>query len=126
MLSSSVDVLLRELAIVRTGMLCGAEYEWRHHVPLALGSGGTEAQIEALQQGKIDGAEFDERQHLVLRFTTEVVENVRASDPTFAAMQREFSPREIIELILAIGVYMMNSRVAVNGGVTMDDDGPRS
>jgi hypothetical protein len=40
---------------------------------------------------------------LVLRFTTEVVNTVKASDATFAEMQRHFSPREIVELLLAIG-----------------------
>jgi alkylhydroperoxidase family enzyme len=56
----------------------------------------------------------------VLRFTTEVVKQVRASDETFAALAALVSPREIVELVLTIGYYMMIARLLETTAVDMD------
>jgi alkylhydroperoxidase family enzyme len=50
------------------------------------------------------------------------VRQVRASDATFAQMRREFSPREIVELILAIGYYMMIARLLETTGVDLEPE----
>lgn len=112
----------RELAILRIAKLSGARYEWVQHVPIGQAAGITDAQIAALDAGKTDAACFDARERLVLRFTDEVVRNVRASDHTFAQMRKEFSPREIVELILAIGYYMMIARLLETTGVDLEPD----
>ena len=112
----------RELAILRIAKLSGARYEWVQHVPIGQAAGITDAQIAALDAGKTDAACFDARERLVLRFTDEVVRNVRASDDTFAQMRKEFSPREIVELILAIGYYMMIARLLETTGVDLEPD----
>jgi alkylhydroperoxidase family enzyme len=113
---------LRELAILRIAKLSGARYEWVQHVPIGQAAGLTETQVAALDAGKTDAACFDARERLVLRFTDEVVRQVRASDATFAQMRREFSPREIVELILAIGYYMMIARLLETTGVDLEPE----
>ena len=102
---------LRELAILRVAQLTPARYEWVQHVPIALGVGATQDQVDALDRGEAEAACFDEVERLVLRFTTEVLRDVRASDSTFAAMTDRFSPQEIVELLLTIGFYMSIARV---------------
>ena len=111
---------LRELAILRVAHLDDAQYEWAQHVPVAKATGANDVQIEALEAGDIWAACFDQDEQLVLRFTTEVVQDVRASDATFAAMAERFSAREIIELILAIGYYMMMARLMETTGIELD------
>jgi alkylhydroperoxidase family enzyme len=113
---------LRELAVLRVAKLSGARYEWQQHVPIGQAAGITEAQTVALDAGNIDAACFDRRERLVLRFTDEVVRDVRASDDTFAQMRRQFSPREIVELILAVGYYMMIARLLETTGVDLEPD----
>jgi alkylhydroperoxidase family enzyme len=76
---------LRELIILRVGSLSHARYEWVQHVPIALAAGASEAQIAALERGDVEGP-FDELERAVLRFATEVVQEVRAGDDTFAAL----------------------------------------
>lgn len=46
---------------------------------------------------------------------------MRASDETLAAMRERFSPREIVELLLTIGQYMLVARVAETTGIELDD-----
>lgn len=113
---------LRELAILRVAKLSPAPYEWVQHVPIGRAAGLSTAQIEALEAGNVEAPCFDSRERLVLRFTDEVVRNVRASDATFAQMQQQFPPREIVELTLAIGYYMMIARLLETTGVDLEPD----
>jgi alkylhydroperoxidase family enzyme len=106
-----LDARLRELAILRVAGLSHAEYEWVQHVPIAKATGATDAQIEALARDDIGAGCFDETDRLLLQFTTEVVRDVRASEATFGEVARRLTPREIVELILAIGFYMTMARL---------------
>lgn len=112
---------LRELIILRVANLSTAEYERVQHEPIARGTGASDAQIEALSRGAITADCFDELERLVLRFTTEVVEDVKATDATFRQMQKHFSPREIVEALLAIGYYMTIARLAETTAIDLDD-----
>ena len=105
-----LDDHLRELAILRVAHLTGANYEWTQHVPLAKETGVTDAQVEALPQGA--GADaFNEVEKNVIRFTDEVTQDVKASAETFAALEKDLGPRQMVELTLAIGFYGMVARV---------------
>ena len=105
-----LDAHLRELAILRVAHLTGANYEWTQHVPLAKETGVTDAQVEALPQGA-DSDAFNELEKRVIRFTDEVTQDVKASAETFAALEKDLGPRQMVELALAIGFYGMVARV---------------
>lgn len=121
--SALLDARLRELAILRVSKLTpGAQYEWVQHVPIALAVGCTEAQVAALEAGDDDADCFGDDERLVLRFTDEVVRDACPADATWAAASVRFSPRELIELLLTIGQYMMLGRVMAT--TRIDIDGP--
>jgi alkylhydroperoxidase family enzyme len=101
----------RELLILQVAKIEGGEYEWRQHVPIALGVGVAQAQIDALERGDHAAPAFSEAERALLAFGREVVENVRVPDAVFAAMRRHFSDREIVESIFTIGCYMMMARL---------------
>jgi alkylhydroperoxidase family enzyme len=111
---------LRELTILRVAALSSARYEWVQHVPIAQATGATTEQVAAIERGDLEAACLQADERLVLRFTTEVVRDVRASDATFAALARTFSPQEIVELILTIGYYMLIARLLETTAVDMD------
>jgi alkylhydroperoxidase family enzyme len=116
----ALDAKLRELAILRVASLSGAEYEWVQHVPIASAAGVSGAQVDALQAGDTTAACFDDLERLVLDFTTEVVHEVRASDATLAALTARIPTREVVELTLAIGYYMLVARFLETTGVDLD------
>lgn len=119
--AAELDARLRELAILRVARLTpGAEYEWVQHVPILLAVGGTDADVAALEANDLDAFGADEQ--LVLRFTEQVVRDAAPSDDVWAAASARFSPREIIELLLTIGQYMMLGRVMATAQI--DIDGP--
>jgi alkylhydroperoxidase family enzyme len=101
----------RELLILQAAQLEGGAYEWRQHVPIALGVGCTQAQVDAVERADYDAAGLSEAERALLKFGREVVENVRVPEPTFAAMREHFSDQEIVESIVALGFYMMMARV---------------
>jgi len=101
----------RELLILQAAQLEGGAYEWRQHVPIALGVGCTQAQVDAVERADYDAAALSEAERALLKFGREVVENVRVPEAIFAAMREHFSDQEIVESIVALGFYMMMARV---------------
>jgi alkylhydroperoxidase family enzyme len=117
-----LDPLLRELAILRVARLTPhAEYEWVQHVPLAKAAGATGEQVAALERDEIDAEGFSPDERLVLRFTTEVVRDAQASDETLEELGGVLSPREIVELLMVIGQYMMVARVMATTRMEIDE-----
>ena len=118
----ALDPRLREIAILRVGLLSRASYEVHQHRRVARHVGLTDDKVAALEVGA-DTSALDERERFVLDFTDEVFHHVKASDATFARAQALFSTREVAELVLAIGFYMMVSRFLENFEVDIEPPG---
>jgi len=104
-----LDPVLREIAILRVGFLSDASYEIHQHKRVARDAGLSDALILAVEAGP-DAAGLDELQSLVVRFTDEVAVNVRATDETFEALARHLPYKQLQELLVTIGYYMMVCR----------------
>jgi len=111
---------LRELTILLVGRRSPAPYEWIQHVPIAKATGASDEQIAAVERGALDAACFDDRERAVLAAAAELLERPRLGDASFAALERLFSPREIVELILTVGYYMMVARLLESTAVDID------
>lgn len=107
----ALDPLLRELAILLVARLTPGGYEWAQHEPLARSLGASPEQIDALARGALDAACFDERQRAVLRFSRDALRGARVSNDLFAEVRRHLSPREVVELLIALGYYEMLARL---------------
>jgi alkylhydroperoxidase family enzyme len=112
---------LRELAILRVAALSPARYEWVQHVPIAQAVGATDDQVAALERDEPGADCFTGDQQLVLRFTAEVVRDARAADATMEGLRQHLSPREIVELLMVIGNYMMVARVMATTDMELDE-----
>ena len=65
----------------------------------------------------IEAPAFTDNEKAVLRYTDDVVRNVRASDKTLKAVQAFLTPGALVELTLTIGYYMMVCRFLESMGV---------
>ena len=110
----------RELLILQVAQCEGGTYEWRQHVPIALGLGVTQAQIDSLERGDTASAAFNEAERALLAFGRETIEKVRVGEATFAAAKKHLSPQEIVESVLTIGFYMMMARLTEATDVDLD------
>lgn len=98
----------RELVIMRVAVINGADYEFRAHVPFALKEGITEAQIEALRDGRAEA--FDARERDVLAYCESMTREIHVPDAVFQAVRPHFNERELVELTATIAAYNLVSR----------------
>ena len=118
----ALDPTLRELAILRVARLTPhAEYEWVQHVPIAKAVGASDEQVAALEADQPEADCFSEEQRALLRFTTEVVRDARASEESLRRVAEFLSTREIVELLMVIGQYMMVARVMATTDMELDE-----
>jgi alkylhydroperoxidase family enzyme len=116
-----LDAQLREIAITRTGILCGSDYEVVAHKRIGKAAGVSDEKTEALEVGA-DSDAFTDIEKDVLRFTDEVVRMDKPSDATFDSVAQHMTPGALVELHLAIGFYIMTSKFLVTFGVDMQTD----
>jgi 4-carboxymuconolactone decarboxylase len=117
-----LDPKLRELAILQVAVCSEARYEWVQHVAIGRQVGLSGEQIAALERDQADtSSSLSELERAVVAFASEVVAGPRVSDAAFAAVSRWLSPREIVELLLTIGNYLMLARVMTTLELEIDD-----
>ncbi|MGH8428896.1 MAG: carboxymuconolactone decarboxylase family protein, partial [Solimonas sp.] len=116
-----LDPTLRELAILRVGRLSRAAYEVFQHERIAREARVAEEKIAALRDATIEAPAFTDNERAVLRFTDDVVRNIKASDRSLKAVQAFLTPGALVELTLTVGYYMMVCRFLETLGVDGED-----
>lgn len=106
---TKLDPVLREIAIIRVGILSKASYEVYQHERIGRDLGMSQALIDAVHAGPEDET-FSALQRSVMLYTDDIVRNVRAGDATFKPLLQHLSVQELQELTVTIGYYMMVSR----------------
>jgi 4-carboxymuconolactone decarboxylase len=119
---SSLDPVLREIAILRVGVLSDAAYEMYQHDRISRDLGMSEELLAAIRSGPEDSA-FTDLQRQVMRYTDDVVQHVRASDATFDPLLAALSVQQLQELTVTIGFYMLVSRYLETFGVDIEQPG---
>lgn len=102
----SVTLRQRELMILRTTALCGAEYEWGVHVS-AFGpkSGWTPAELHATVHGDAAAACWKPDEALIVRLADALHASSDVDDALWADLKKVFSDEQLIELVLLAGFY---------------------
>lgn len=106
---TSLDPHLREIAIIRVGVLSNASYEVHQHMKIGRDLGMREELLSAIHEGPAAAA-LTEIEREVIAITDDVVANVRASDATYEPLAKKLSAQEMQELVVTIGFYMLVSR----------------
>jgi 4-carboxymuconolactone decarboxylase len=96
----------RELAVMRTGWLAQAPFEWGGHVELAKRMAGiTSEEIERVIAGSAAPG-WGEHDRAVLRAVEELLGNAMISDETWAILAKTYDERQLIELPILVGQYL--------------------
>ena len=131
----ALDPVVRELAILTVAKEAEAEYEWIQHVAIGKHVGVSDKQIAALAEVDScasegadqriaeagDGQLFDKPQRAAIELAAAVVRGPRVSDDLWACVHAAFSDRELVELLLAIGEYLMLARVMTVLEIDLDE-----
>lgn len=113
----------RELMVLRTGWLCGSEYEWAQHVLVGRSAGLTDAEIERVTLGP-DADGWDDHDALLLRATDELHRDHCISDGTWAALAERYDDRQLVEIPMLVGHYHLVSMTLNSLGVPLEDGAP--
>jgi 4-carboxymuconolactone decarboxylase len=114
---STLPARERELAILRTGWLCGCEYEFHQHTRIGRACGLTDDEIRRVKAG-LDG--WNERDRAVLRAADELHTDQMIGDDTWNALRSSWSDQQIMDLIFAIGQYTLVSMFLNTVGVEVE------
>lgn len=106
----TLDPLEREIVIHRTCARCGSEYEWGVHV-VAYGRrlGLSEEQIRSTARGGAEDPVWSERQAMLLRLADALYETNTIPDELWAAIEKNWRPEQLIELVALAGQYRLVS-----------------
>jgi 4-carboxymuconolactone decarboxylase len=116
---SSLSPRDRELAILRIGWLCRAEYEWGQHVVIARASGVTAAEIERVAAGP-DASGWSADDAALIRAVDELHEDAFVSDATWQALARRYEVHQLLDLVFTVGQYQLVSMALNTLGVQLD------
>jgi len=109
----------RELAILRVGWLCKAEYEWAQHVVIGKKAGLTDQEIERIKQGP-DAEGWSGPDQTLLQATDELVGDAFISDTVWSKLQKAYDDRQVMDFIFAVGNYNLVSMALNSLGVQLD------
>jgi 4-carboxymuconolactone decarboxylase len=103
------DQRLTELAILSTAREARNQYEWSSHEPLAQSAGLEQEIIDVVRdRGDADGADvpgLGEAERTIIRFAREVLAEEKVGAETYAAAQRLFGQKGVMDLAGLIGYY---------------------
>ena len=102
----SISLRERELVIDRTTARCGSEYEWGVHIAFfAERVQLTPAEISAIVNGTPDDPVWKPRERLILDLVDSLHDTGFVGDALWAALTKEFSDEQLIELVVLTGFY---------------------
>lgn len=108
-----------ELAVLRIGWLCRAEYEFAQHAVFARRAGLTDEEIARVTAGP-DAPGWDGDDALVLRTVDELYADNMISEGTWSALSDRYTVPQRIELLALVGRYWTVSVVANSLGVQVE------
>jgi alkylhydroperoxidase family enzyme len=107
-----IPPLERQVCVLAVLHLDRGEYEWAQHLQVSKSMGIPDEKVAAIANDRFGDPMFNERERALLAFTRQVVKTVRVDDFVFNAVAAFYSPRQIVELIHVIGIYMLFVRVS--------------
>jgi alkylhydroperoxidase family enzyme len=116
-----LDPKLRELGMCGVAILNRAEYEFIHHAPVFLSSGGTEGQVKAMRQigsGPMPAGLFSSLEEDAIELTVQMTRSIEVDPALMKRLQSSLGNSQLVELVGVIATYNMVSRFLVALQVT--------
>ena len=117
---STLPAREREIAILRMGWLCRAEYEWGHHVAMGKNAGLDADDIERIADGP-DASGLDPFESVLLRAVDELHAQSFITDATWRALADRYSTQQLMDLLFTAGQYKLVSMVLNSLGVQLEE-----
>jgi len=116
---ATLDVRLRELAILRVAWRTSSNYEWLQHARISRHVGVTSEELYAIPEGP-RAALWNPVDRRVLEAVDQVVDDQRIDTRTFAALAEDLDAPQLLELLFVIGGYLCFATVTNSVGLEAD------
>jgi alkylhydroperoxidase family enzyme len=117
----TLDPQLRELVILRTGIVGDSKFEYSQHMKVARMVGIPEEKLAVIKGWKTSDL-FTPVERAVMAATDEILSLNRVEDETFAALKRHLSDPEILELFVVSGLWRMHGLIVRALHLEYDND----
>lgn len=117
---STLPAREREIAILRMGWLCRAEYEWGHHVAIGKQAGLNEDDIKRIEEGP-DAAGLDPFEATLISAVDELHADSFIGDSTWKALAERYNTQQLMDLVFAAGQYKLVSMALNSLGVQLEE-----
>lgn len=112
----SLTPRVREIVMCGVAVLNHAEYEFFHHAKEFRKAGGTQEQVDAMQDLAAAARNerlFDPQERLAFELTAVMTRDVKVPQALFDHARQLFTPQELVDLVATIAAYNMVSRIVV-------------
>jgi alkylhydroperoxidase family enzyme len=117
--TSTLPPRIRELLIMRIGLLCRSEYEWAAHAPAGRRSGMTDADVDRIVAGPYaSGGSAIET--ALLRAVDELDRDDVVSDQTWSELAATYDTKQLLDVLITVGGYRMVSMALNTFGVQLE------
>jgi alkylhydroperoxidase family enzyme len=117
---STLPARERELAILRVGWRCGSDYEFGQHTVIGRREGITDDEVARLTVESLEG--WSDTDAAIVRAADELVADHTLSDDTWEQLNRTWSTQQVMDLVFAVGQYVLTS-MALNSFRVQREDG---
>ena len=99
----------REVLILRTGRLCGAEYEWAQHVPFAERAELTADEIRGIAAGADAAVWSDGHDRALLRAADQLHRETTIDNATWGTLATRYGIQQLMDVVFTVGQYRLVS-----------------
>jgi len=121
LLTNSVPVRQRQIAIMRTAWITKATYMWSSHLRTSM-SFGLEPELYRPLQVGADDPYFTEFEKVIIRATEELVNDRKIGEANWAALSAEWSHEQMLDFMFTVGAYVLVAGVMRSTAVEREPD----
>jgi 4-carboxymuconolactone decarboxylase len=118
---STLDPIVREIAVLSTAREHDNDYEWAHHESLARDAGVRDEVIEAIRIGRAPMG-LPAKEGVFAQAARELVRDGTLSDRTYQAVEHLLGRQGTVDLVVTVGYYTMLSRVMTALCVELEEE----
>ena len=116
---SSLDARAKEIVILRVAHRAEGDYEWRHHVPLAIEAGVSEAEVAAIAAGP-DAAALSDAARALLVAVDQCFDSHGLDEAAIDALTSHFGANAVYDVLATVGMYNLMALMTNSFQVPMD------
>ena len=110
----------REILILRIGWLCQSEYEFGQHSMIGQHAGLTSEEISRITEGP-EAKGWTAFEAALIRAVDELHSDAFVGDATWHALAEHYDEKQMIDLIMTVGMYNLISMALNSLGVQLDE-----